>query len=55
MPTYAVLNVLISIIDRLKERGWEEELDKLSPGSGPTDQVVEVVKACQSELTEPSA
>ena len=33
--------------------GWEEELNKLSSGRRPTD-LTEVVKACQSELTEPS-
>jgi hypothetical protein len=48
------LNISIRFLERLKNRGWKEELEKLGPKSGPTDRVEEVLKACycQSELTE---
>ena len=51
-----VVSKFLRFIERLKERAWGEELDKLGPAgvrSGPVN-LPEVVKACLSELTEPS-
>jgi len=46
-----VLNNFISVVERLKEAGWSEELSKTDSHERP-EKLDFVLKACQKELTD---